>query len=138
MTGETIIEAAARELKEETGLTVSRFVVELEMIKFSTGRRKWTKWWDKPTFVVEVCEAGEEAELEMVSEMVKLDEKEHQAWVWATEEDVRSCRCGEVPLVFVSKQQQNIMLEGFAMRKDIPTLLADLDRLDSLNEGTTI
>jgi 8-oxo-dGTP pyrophosphatase MutT (NUDIX family) len=128
-TGETVLEGAARELWEETGLRVSRFVRELEVTRFSTGKYS-KRWWDKPTFEAEVFEAEAEAgprkgglvfsEMARVGSKIRLDENEHQAWVWATEQDIRELHTGEVPLRFVNEKQQCIMLEGFARRKASP------------------
>jgi len=57
---ETILHGAARELLEEAGLTVRRFIAAVgEGVGFETGegvrRRKWWKW----SFIVEVVESEE-------------------------------------------------------------------------------
>ena len=122
MNGETVLEAAARELKEETGLTVERFVAQLELTRFMTGKSFNPRWWNKPTFLVQVEEAKhnegvEGSECDAIGANVRLDEKEHQAWLWASEDEVKGGWCGEIQLPFVSEQQQRIMLEAFmAMR----------------------
>lgn len=125
LTGETILEAAARELKEEAGLTVRRFVAEMWRARFSTGRGERERWWDKFTFVAEVAEgapgktdeavheASKMSEVDLIGAKVKLDENEHQAWLWASEEDVRNDRCGDVALRFVNERQKNNMLAAF-------------------------
>ena len=117
--GETILEAAARELEEETGLTVSRFVGELSMTTFYTGRYSSRKW-DKPTFVVQVAEAKIAetplAEADQISAHVLLDANEHQGWVWATKDDIEQQLVGNTELYFVSEEQKAIMLEAFALR----------------------
>ena len=119
----TILEAAARELQEETGLTVSKFVGELSLTTFYTGRKKSFKW-QKPTFVVEVHEAqsavqsGSSAtsEASRIGTKVKLDAKEHQAWVWATKDDIEQQLVGNTELYFVSDEQKMIMKEAFGAR----------------------
>jgi 8-oxo-dGTP pyrophosphatase MutT (NUDIX family) len=124
MTGETILEAAARELMEETRLHVTKFVNELDPTRFSTGRGNRMKWWNKFTFMAEVAEVEAKAsqeevksDTERIGAKVLLDEKEHQAWLWATEEDIRRCQSGTVSLKFVNNRQQKLMLDGFAKRK---------------------
>jgi 8-oxo-dGTP pyrophosphatase MutT (NUDIX family) len=125
MTGETILEAAARELKEETGLTVSKFVRDMDIVRFSTGRNASFRWWNKFSFEVEVKESNvedgakdERSKMDRVGAKVKLDEKEHQAWLWASVEDVQKESSGETKLRFVTREQHLIMLDAFAQRKE--------------------
>jgi hypothetical protein len=54
-----------------------------------------------------------------VKKMVKLDPEEHCAFVWATEEEVRMDRCGDMPLKWINndEEKRDIILRGFqAMR----------------------
>lgn len=73
----TILHAAAREAYEETGLVVTHFLREVDVIDFrgSTGRR-----WRKFNFEV-LVERVEEGD-------VMIDEDEHRDWKWVEKEDV--------------------------------------------------
>jgi hypothetical protein len=82
------------------------------------------RWWSKFTFEAEVIEAatadGVETvglETDRVSAKIVLDHKEHQAWTWASEDDVKNARAGEMKLAFVTTTQQLIMLDAFAQRR---------------------
>lgn len=51
-------------------------------------------------------------------EDVLLDEREHQAFLWVGEEEVRAGLVDGRELVFVSEEMRAIMLEGFRVRRD--------------------
>ena len=48
-----------------------------------------------------------------------MDEREHQDYVWATEEEVRVGRAGGRELKFVSPEMKEILLAGFRTKKEI-------------------
>lgn len=48
---------------------------------------------------------------------VTIDPNEHQAYLWATEDECRARRKGDVELKFTSKDQEADILEGFRRRK---------------------
>ncbi|KIW05893.1 uncharacterized protein PV09_03088 [Verruconis gallopava] len=120
-TDETILEAAARELREETGLTLSRFVRVVSTARFSTGEPRSERWWNKIMFEADVAEAKAVAvggdEVAAVGACVRLDEHEHRAWLWASEEDVRAGWAGSTQLAFMTAKQQAVMLQAFAARR---------------------
>ena len=66
--GETITEGAIREVKEETGLTVSRVVTTFEGFDYSTNRKPSVR---QVNFLVEV-QPGD----------VVLDPEEHDDFIW--------------------------------------------------------
>lgn len=66
--GETIIEGAIREVKEETGLTVSKVITTFEGFNYSTNRKPSVR---QVNFLVEV-ESGE----------VVLSPEEHDDYIW--------------------------------------------------------
>ncbi|KAF2773833.1 hypothetical protein EJ03DRAFT_370695 [Teratosphaeria nubilosa] len=97
----TILHGAARELLEETGLRAKHFgalVGEPHVFTSGSGKRIC-----KFCFLVEV-----EVEDEGVGE-VRLDEREHQAFVWASEGEVRAGRAGGVSLEFTSRAMEVVL-----------------------------
>lgn len=48
---------------------------------------------------------------------VTLDPKEHQSYLWATEDECRARRKGDVELKFTTREQEASILEGFRSRK---------------------
>ncbi|KAF9869507.1 nudix domain protein [Colletotrichum karsti] len=71
------------------------------------GRDAWRKF----TYLVEVETDGEgEAE-------VKIDPEEHDAFVWATEEEVRADQTAEVRFEWTSEHQKQDILRAFSMAK---------------------
>ena len=107
---ETILVSVARELWEEARLTASRVGelvpcgAEEGLIIFSRRQRRYCKY----SFVVHVDEGQE----------VKLDPNEHEAFLWATEEECRAGKVGETEVRFTFKEQKDSILEGFRMRKE--------------------
>jgi len=81
-TDETILHGVARELMEETGLKATRFVKLVAQLEWDDTRGRQRKW-AKVNVEVEVEGVDADGGLE-----VKLDPKEHQDFVWATEEQV--------------------------------------------------
>lgn len=126
--GETILAAVAREVREETGLAVTRIEglvahegensAEVDRgFFFQTTRGNIIV---KFTFVVEVQD----------SENVRLDPAEHQDCVWATESECRTKRATReaaveaeasaeetVNLVFTTAGQEEAILRAFALRR---------------------
>lgn len=67
-----------------------------------------TKWkWKVLIFRVVVDDSDHE-QLE-----VTIDPKEHKAYLWVTEEEVRSDLCGDVRLEWISLNQKKTILEAF-------------------------
>lgn len=62
---------------------------------------------------------------------VRLEPSEHQAFVWASEEEVRNGRCidedgeVEIELTFTSVAQREIILEGFELWRMMRTAEGD-------------
>jgi 8-oxo-dGTP diphosphatase len=79
--GETITEGAMREVKEETGLTVSKVVAMFDGFDYSTDRKPSVR---QINFLVEV-EPGE----------VVLNPEEHDEYVWADEDTVGDVKMSE-------------------------------------------
>ncbi|PVH76677.1 hypothetical protein DL98DRAFT_496525 [Cadophora sp. DSE1049] len=109
LTDPTILHGVAREVLEETGLTVThikRLVGSTEGFAFVSSRGlKVVKF----AFEVEVRSADE----------VKLDEKEHQKFLWASEEEVRRGRMDDgYEVVFTGEKHREGILEGFRLWRE--------------------
>ncbi|KAF2787402.1 hypothetical protein K505DRAFT_329721 [Melanomma pulvis-pyrius CBS 109.77] len=107
----TLLHAAARELKEETGLTakkVVRKVTEMEWTEFGGKRGRKTDWL-KHIFEIEV-EGLED---------LALAETEHQSFLWATEEEVLQDKVGEVQLTYITPPNKDIKLEAFRKNRNV-------------------
>ncbi|KAM0561450.1 hypothetical protein ACHAPJ_003331 [Fusarium lateritium] len=108
----TVLYGCARELWEEAGLELRhiRHVVPDGLngqpgavFTNRTGKRFFCKF----SFEVEVVQGQE----------VKLDPKEHQDFVWATEEEVRGQAMGERKIPLTNFLMVNLIEKAFAMRK---------------------
>jgi len=103
---ETVLEGATRELREESGLLAKKVRRKIGEYEFIISGEIW---W-KVSFEVEV--EGFD---------VKLDEAEHQAFLWASEEE---CRNGvairgeeKIVLEWTSQAQLDVILEGFRLKR---------------------
>jgi 8-oxo-dGTP pyrophosphatase MutT (NUDIX family) len=109
-TDTTILHACARELFEEAGLTAGMIedVVRSDGRVFPISRGRFVC---KLEFLVSVeVEGGDSTEVPVV----KLDPNEHCAFVWATEEEVRSGEIsGGQKLDFTDEEQRKVVLEAF-------------------------
>lgn len=128
----TILHSAARETFEETGLRLTRFVRQFgKGQEFLLGKGELCL---KLNFEIEVAEIHgsghrgdhQHADGDEGMEPVEttLDPEEHQAYAWASEEDVQKNR---YPIV--TEDQKVLLLEAFALRK------IDSERLQSMIDG---
>ena len=128
----TVLEGAAREVLEESGLHVSRFVDLVAVEEWARMKLDGLHVVAKFTFLVEVHEAGTSigdategigevsggAIQKRWEEGVKLAEGEHQDYAWATEEEVREGLEKRGPYRFVNQMGTNL-LKGFEMVKHL-------------------
>lgn len=101
----TILQAVARELIEETGLRATRIggpIGESQFFKKSNGDAIC-----RFSFAVHV-DAGKEGGL-----VVQPDPNEHQSFIWATEDEVRAGKAGDVELNFVPGEVKHTVLLAF-------------------------
>ncbi|KAI1120322.1 NUDIX hydrolase domain-like protein [Nemania abortiva] len=104
---ESLLTGLARELREETGL-LARCVTGV-VGKGYTFLTKRPACICKYSFVVDVENVG--------TCDVKLNPKEHEAFLWVTEDEAKAKNCGEIRLVYTSTSQENAILESFEMLK---------------------
>lgn len=110
---ETILEGTAREVREESGLHVARFIDLVSVDEWSRVKADVLHIVAKFTFLVEVREVVGGSGWE---DGVKLEETEHQAFAWATEEEVCEGIEGRGPYRFVGDQGGNL-LKAFELVK---------------------
>jgi 8-oxo-dGTP pyrophosphatase MutT (NUDIX family) len=110
---ESILHGAVRELWEESGLVAEAVVARAggEHVFFTRRGQRVSKF----NFVVRVKEAGEQQP--GLPPAVTLDPNEHQAYLWATEEECRAGRKGDVEVKFTTKGQEDAIWAGFAYQK---------------------
>ncbi|KAK4221648.1 NUDIX hydrolase domain-like protein [Podospora fimiseda] len=103
---ESILHAAARELYEEAGLEVEKFegvVGEQWFFTLDDGKKVC-----QFTFGAKVKGDNGVTDLK-----VRLDPKEHQRFLWATAQEVREKKVGEVDLEFTSEVVERNVLAAF-------------------------
>ena len=102
---ESILHGLARELWEEAGLKATYVEPPLGEPHFFTSRSG--KRICKFVFVVQV-EQGTDGRLD-----VKLDPEEHQRFVWASQDEVKVKKVGDVKLKFTTQDLENTVLQSF-------------------------
>jgi hypothetical protein len=55
----------------------------------------------------------------------RLGPEEHPGFVWATEEEVRACKVGDVEIGFTIPEQEAVVLNAFAVLTRAPLRRAD-------------
>lgn len=107
-TDETLLHAAVRELKEETGLTATRICRKAAQFTFEDGRPgRPSVTWLKLIFEMEVKDLG-----------VTLDPVEHQNFLFATKEEILNDRVGDMELTYISQENKRIKLDAFSLQKE--------------------
>lgn len=123
---ESVLYAAARELWEEAGLRATRFcglAGPAPQLFLSSSRKEIGKF----NFIVEAemsrsREDGDEDDNRHFA--VKLDPKEHQRYVWASEAEVRAkkvarrCGGGDIVLEFTKKVVEDTILQAFEQSRE--------------------
>ena len=104
-TDATLLDAVARELVEETGLHVSKFVDLVCVDQWLSVKPDRVTKVAKFSFVVEVYEAADEGWMDRVI----LDDQEHRAITWAMEEEVREGIEGVEELKFIDEQGRSLL-----------------------------
>ena len=136
----TILHSLAREVFEETGLRLTRFVRQVgDVVEFQTGKGERRKYWAKLNFEIEVAEVdvhvdglavtrdggaepgrSGQGEGNKVNDglegniAVTIDPQEHQGFAWATAEDVTS---GRYPMA--TPAQGDLILESLRAADEI-------------------
>jgi len=119
----TILHSLTRELYEESGLIATKvgpLVGKGHVFVTSSG-----KVVCKYNFVVGIDTASESDKPHGEDTgsnrngwvKVKLDPTEHQNYVWATEEEVRTGKVRDVELKFTNAAQKQVILDAFQLRK---------------------
>ncbi|KAH8729102.1 NUDIX hydrolase domain-like protein [Phaeosphaeriaceae sp. PMI808] len=106
-TDETLLHAAVRELKEETGLTATRVRRKVAEFTFADGKRAEPITWLKLIF-----------EMEVKDTKVSLDPIEHQNFLFVSEEEVVKDAVGDVKLEYVSPPNKTVKLEAFRLQRE--------------------
>ncbi|KAI0103882.1 NUDIX hydrolase domain-like protein [Nemania sp. FL0031] len=125
----SLLHGLVRELEEETGLRARRVTgVVGKGVTFLTREPACVC---KYSFIVDI-EAGD----------VKIDPKEHEAFVWVTEDEAKAKNCGEIRLSYTSVGQEKAILESFRSRREqimhgFPNSTGDLPGKQSLDSSTT-
>jgi len=107
----SILHSVARELWEESGLAAVR--VGPHFGRDDIFRSRSGKVICKLYFIVEI-DKGDEDKLE-----VKLDLNEHQNFIWATEEEVKAKKVGDLELTFTTPTLEKNVLESFQIREEL-------------------
>lgn len=173
----SVRDALAREIREETGLTLKTVVQQVIPAEtFNTGWNKQTKKWLKCSFLIDITEeakveAGEEIKVQEAKEkaeevvaietkkleelmddadkvlqnelehakserteslaneigvpVIKLNPKEHQFHLWATEDEVRNRMVQGKKLDFICDEQVQALLNAFQLHKQQKADMAD-------------
>lgn len=116
----SILHGLGRELWEESGLILTAVRAQIGGVRVFFTRRnlrvgKFT--FEAKIQHVQAARDGNAAGTEPFP-AVTLDPNEHQAYLWATEDECRAHRKGSVELVFTTKEEEEAILEAFRVRRE--------------------
>jgi 8-oxo-dGTP pyrophosphatase MutT (NUDIX family) len=109
-TDETILHAVAREVKEETGLDVTRIVRKVGEFGWEeySKRRARQVVWHKVVFEVEVKS----------TDTIVLDPVEHQDYLFAAQDEIVADQTAAgVPLTWITLPNKEVNVEAFRLRQ---------------------
>lgn len=111
---ETIVQCAVRELQEEAGLAALGVISMIGEFEWSEKKpaRNGYGWrdWKIFVFLITIDDAVGNVE-------IKLDPLEHQAYLWATEADIKEGLCDGIKLERISSNQKEAILAAFEISK---------------------
>lgn len=130
----TVLHSVAREVFEETGLHLTRFIRQIgKGIEFINSRKKQCL---KLSFEIQVAELSKTRE-ELVKDMeltstavastvdnaasptdfipITLDPEEHQNYTWVTEDELKKHTLTTGPYPLVTEDQRQMFLQAFAL-----------------------
>lgn len=107
----TILHAVARELFEEAGLKATKIGLQVGLGQGYTFLTSTKKVVCKFSFLAEVEIGGEVDEKGWLK--VKLDPEEHQNYVWATREECKAEKVGDLKIPFTHPEQKKMVLDAF-------------------------
>ncbi|GFP58747.1 hypothetical protein ACSS6W_008546 [Trichoderma asperelloides] len=111
----SILHGCARELREEVGLVARR--MKRLVTEGKEGGEEWSVFTNRTGTKI-ICGFGFEVEVEEGAQVV-LDENEHQAWVWAGEEEVREERMRDGKgIALTGVMMRSKLLEAFRLRRE--------------------
>ncbi|KAI9930734.1 hypothetical protein ASPWEDRAFT_27234 [Aspergillus wentii DTO 134E9] len=102
-TDETLLAGVAREVLEETGLHVSRFVDLVSVEGWVKVRPEGVRRAVQYSFIVEV----HESQASGWEDAVRLDPAEHEDFVWVTQEEVRD-GMQQGKFMFIDREEGNL------------------------------
>jgi len=102
---ESLLHATVRELWEESGLR-AQHVHELVGEGYKFLSRRSQNRYCRYCFIIHVDGYD-----------VKLDPKEHQAYLWVTEEEAMAKKCGDVDFVYTTRNQEESIPVAFKLYK---------------------
>jgi 8-oxo-dGTP pyrophosphatase MutT (NUDIX family) len=102
---ESILHGVARELREEAGLKAAHIGPRIGVPHLFLSRSG-----------KKICRFNFFVEAEGTN--VKLDQNEHQAFVWASEDEVIRKKTRDVQLDFTTQESQDVILESFRHIKE--------------------
>jgi 8-oxo-dGTP pyrophosphatase MutT (NUDIX family) len=111
----TLLDAVKREVFEETGLRVSEVVGCVGLHTWEEDLKKGNRKWVKFSFLVNVGVGADEFDNGGFPR-IKLAEREHQGFMWATEAEIRaSLEKREGAMEFIAMEEIEIAAEAFRM-----------------------
>ncbi|PHH74086.1 hypothetical protein CDD82_5106 [Ophiocordyceps australis] len=113
---QSILHGAAREMREETGLVAKHFVCRVTL---GPGRDEMDVFYNS-TATLRICRLGLLVEAESC-DAVELDAREHQAHVWASEQQVVEQAMGTM----TTPSMQALVVEAFCLRRQAKARLAN-------------
>ncbi|KAF5984971.1 NUDIX hydrolase domain-containing protein [Fusarium coicis] len=108
----SILNAAARELHEEAGLDAKGIggpVGKHHFFTLDDGRR--------------ACQFNFLVRVDMGNQAVKLSPDEHQRFIWATEDEVKSRKVADIDIEFTRDEVRRTVLTAFHHEKQHPRMI---------------